>query len=416
MDSIKTLIERASFQPFDPNTNFWIGEEYLKIDQTASAVSFYLRAAEYGYETHPNIVYTSLLRIALCFDKQQGRGHSSVTSILQAISYMPNRPEGYFYLSRYNERMGNWQEAYTFADLGLRYAERTEPLPVNVEYPGKYALLFEKAVSGWWLGREKESHDIFKDLLKNYPIAPEYREGILNNLKNVKDFSEQEDLVNTMEPIVSNYRKYFGKKASTIIDIGTRDGDDANWLKERLHATKVIAIDASPSAFELTKERYPWMEVHHVAISDYEGETIFQQVISDDISEVGCSSIYADKVVNNERFKGKVNKINVPVTRMDSLLRENTTGLLDLVKVDVEGFTWEVLKGFGLRLRDVKMFHLETDHIKTQPNHKSPKEIAAFMEANDFFLVDTSYEWGPGIEDQIWINKDYVIYHKEVFN
>jgi hypothetical protein len=101
---------------------------------------------------------------------------------------------------------------------------------------------------------------------------------------------------------------------------------------------------------------------------------------------------------------------------MDSLLRENTTGLLDLVKVDVEGFTWEVLNGFGLRLRDVKMFHLETDHIKTQPNHKSPEEIAAFMEANDFFLVDKSYEWGPGIEDQIWINKDYVIYHKEVFN
>jgi len=100
VDSIKNLIEKASFQPFDPNTNFWIGEEYLKIDQTASAVSFYLRAAEYGHETHPNIVYTSLLRIALCFDKQQGRGHSSVTSILQAISYMPNRPEGYFYLAR----------------------------------------------------------------------------------------------------------------------------------------------------------------------------------------------------------------------------------------------------------------------------------------------------------------------------
>ena len=136
--------------------------------------------------------------------------------------------------------------------------------------------------------------------------------------------------------------------------------------------------------------------MHHVAVSDYEGETKFQQVISDDISEVGCSSIYADKVDNNERFKGKVNEITVPVTRMDSLLRENTTGLLDLVKVDVEGFTWEVLKGFGLRLRDVKMFHLETDYIKTQPNHKSPEEIAAFMEANDFFLVDKSYEWGPG--------------------
>jgi len=185
VDSIKFLIERASYQPFNPETNFWIGEEYLKIDQTASAVSFYLRAAEYGHDSHPNIAYTSLLRIALCFDKQQGRGHSSVTSILQAISYLPNRPEAYFYLSRYNERIGNWQEAYTFAEVGLTHVGRQEPLPVDVEYPGEYALLFEKAVSGWWLGRKEESKKIFQDLIDNHPISDAYRKGIESNLKHV---------------------------------------------------------------------------------------------------------------------------------------------------------------------------------------------------------------------------------------
>jgi tetratricopeptide (TPR) repeat protein len=185
VDSIKNLIEKASFQPFDPNTNFWIGEEYLKIDQTASAVSFYLRAAEYGYETHPNIVYASLLRVALCFDKQQGRGHSSKTAILQAISYMPTRPEAYFWLSRLYERAGDWQEAYTFADIGLLYISRHQPLDVDVEYPGGYALLFEKAVSGWWLGRKDESRDIFNDLLNNYPISDAYRKGIESNLSHV---------------------------------------------------------------------------------------------------------------------------------------------------------------------------------------------------------------------------------------
>jgi len=417
VDSIKELVERASYDPFNPNTNFWIGEEYLKINQTASAVSFYLRAAEYGYITHPNITYTSLLRVALCFDKQKGRGHSSLTSILQAISYIPTRPEAYFYLSRFYERQGEWQEAYTYADLGLLHAGTQEPLPVDVEYPGKYALLFEKAVSGWWIGRDKESHDIFKDLLDNYELSPAYRNGITSNLRTIKDFAEEKDVVNVMEPIVTNYRKYFGKKAHTILDIGTRDGDDAVWLKKRLHSNKVIAIDADPRAYERAKSAYPWMDVYYTAISDYEGETEFQQVVSDDLGMVGCSSIYAEKVATESQFEGKVNTITVPVTRMDSFLRSNNiSGLLDVVKVDVEGFTWEVLQGFGLRIKDIKLIHMETDHIKTQPNHKSPEEISAFMESKGFFLVDKTYEWGPGIEDQIWINKDYVIYHKEAFN
>lgn len=414
MDSIKQLVEKAAFQPFDPNTNLLIGEEYLKINQTASAVSFYLRAAEYGYDTHPNIVYSALLRISLCFEKQKGRGHSSLTSILQAISYLPNRPEAYFHLSRFYERGGEWQEAYTYADIGLLYATRQDPLPVDVEYYGKYVLLFEKAVSGWWIGRDRESHDIFKDLLNNHQISPEYRAGIENNLKNIKNYGEDKDVVNTMEPIVTAYRKYFGKKANTIFDIGTRDGDDASWLKNRLHATKVIAIDADPRAFEETKVKYPWMEIHNTAISDYDGETDFQQVVSDDPSIVGCSSIYAEKVATEDTFKDKVNIIQVPVIRMDTFLRDTKhAGLIDVAKVDVEGYTWEVLQGFGLRIKDVKLFHLETDHIKTQPNNKSPEEIAEFMNSKGFFLVDRSYEWGPDIEDQIWVNKDYVIYHKE---
>jgi hypothetical protein len=184
MASIEKLIEDASHDMFNPVLNFEIAKKYEELGQTASASSFYLRAAEYGYESHPTVVYTSLLKLAHCFEDQSGREHSVSSSLLQAIQYMPTRPEGYFLLSRFYERSQKWQECYTFAEMGLLYTIRMDQLPAWVEYPGAYAIMFEKAVSGWWLGRKEESLEIFLDLLKQ-DIPESYRGSIEWNVKRI---------------------------------------------------------------------------------------------------------------------------------------------------------------------------------------------------------------------------------------
>jgi hypothetical protein len=182
MAKIEELIETASHDMFNAELNFQVAQEYENIGQTAAAVSFYLRAAEYGYDSHPLIAYTSLIRMAFCFEDQSWREHSVSNSLLQAIQYMPNRPEAYFLLSRFYERSQKWQECYTFAEIGLLHKGRFEPLPAYVEYDGDFCLLFEKAVSGWWVGRQEESDSIFKSLL-NQDISEMYRSTIEYNLK-----------------------------------------------------------------------------------------------------------------------------------------------------------------------------------------------------------------------------------------
>ena len=182
MESINQLIESASKDMFNPELNFKIANEYKNLNQTASAISFYLRAAEYGYDSKPLIAYTSLIKISECLDEQKGRGHSAYHSLYQAIQYMPNRPEAYFFLSRLYEREAKWQECYTFSELGLIYADqKMEKLPVQTYYLGKYCLQFEKAVSGWWVGRKNESKEIFENILKQ-EISSEYRSSIEYNL------------------------------------------------------------------------------------------------------------------------------------------------------------------------------------------------------------------------------------------
>jgi tetratricopeptide (TPR) repeat protein len=180
--TIEQLIENASHDMFNPKLNFDIAKKYEELGQTASAVSFYLRAAEYGYDTDPLVVYASLLRMSICFNDQNGREHTVKNCLLQAMEYLPNRPEAYFLLSRYFERNQKWQECYTFASIGITHNFRMETLPTYVEYDGFFALEFEKAVSGWWIGKREESKEIFERLL-TLKIPDNYASSIKYNLE-----------------------------------------------------------------------------------------------------------------------------------------------------------------------------------------------------------------------------------------
>ena len=64
---IENLVVQLSTDSFNPELNFKCAVEYEKLNQTASAVSFYLRAAEYGVGSHKDITYASLLKIFFDF-------------------------------------------------------------------------------------------------------------------------------------------------------------------------------------------------------------------------------------------------------------------------------------------------------------------------------------------------------------
>jgi FkbM family methyltransferase len=410
---IKELIVQLSNNPFSPELNLKIAAEYDRIGQTASAVSFYLRTAEYGYYTHYDHVYASLLKAAQCFSNQKNREHTVQNLYYKAIAYLPQRPEAWFLFSRYFERNKKWQEAYTYAEVGLSLPEiKHKPLPIWVEYPGSYGLTFEKAVAAWWVGRQDESIELLKELLNNKEINHTHLQSVKNNLKNLGAIYSP---VDPLEPTVTTYRKFFGNTAPLIVDIGTRDGNDANYLFKALNGSEVIAIDANPEAVELTRNNYPWMKVLYTAVSDKEGTTEFYQVNSLDKEVMGTSSLISkdtSTITPAEFYKDKVTAIQVPVARMDALLPEGT---VDVVKVDTEGYTWQVLQGFGERLKDVKAFHLETEKDQLSPEHLTTEKITEFMTEQGFYLADVSYEWGEHIQDQVWVNPALATSNKDVF-
>lgn len=181
----KTLIEECltnyALDTENPDKNFELALWYDSNGHTAPALSYFLRCAERSEDK--NLAYEALIRGSYCYQRQGTRDGSAKSMLEQALCLMPTRPEAYFLLARFAEHRQWWQDCYIYADQGLMYADfNSVPLRTDVEYPGKYGLLFEKALSGWWWGKSEESKNIFIDIKKNYKISEKHAKIINDNL------------------------------------------------------------------------------------------------------------------------------------------------------------------------------------------------------------------------------------------
>lgn len=271
MSKLQDLIEAFINTPEDIETNYQLGIHYDSMGQTASALSFYLRCAERSSD--PVLQYECLLRGAMCFHKQ-GTRNLTVKGMLQhAIALQPKRPEAYYLLSRHHELHdvdGHWMDSYMISSLGDSVCDlNSPPLRTNIDYPGNFALKFQKALTSWWCGLCEESCSLFLDLYKNYELDENYQSIVLNNLKmmnaNIETFPTYDQSkhiklrhrFDSSEKIKNNYSESYqdmfvlsmlnGKKNGVYLEIGGGDPEYGNntLLLEKEFGWKGIALDLS---------------------------------------------------------------------------------------------------------------------------------------------------------------------------
>jgi hypothetical protein len=151
----------------DPGSSFNLALEYERLGQTSSASAFFLRAA--NFTNDKTLAYTCLLKISNGIDLLTNRPFSVETTLQQAVALLPQRPEAYFLLSRFQERRSKYLESYQNSSVGLEVSNfNLQPLPADVDYPGRWGLLFEKAVGAWHCGKEDQSREIFQTLVNDH--------------------------------------------------------------------------------------------------------------------------------------------------------------------------------------------------------------------------------------------------------
>ena len=196
---------------------------------------------------------------------------------------------------------------------------------------------------------------------------------------------------NGVEQIVKN----FTGKIESVLEIGSADGDDANFLAEEygVDPKNVHIVEPRPNAVQFIKSKYPNYNVYEVAISNYD-----QDSVSFNLAEDEEISSLLSRSRDNHLY---VNSIQVRVMKFSSLAKERNIDSFDLVKIDTEGCTIEVLQGFEDLINKVKVFHIEVEKTDFWKNQKLKNEVLSLLtgftivysnelEQEDIVLVNNS--------------------------
>lgn len=231
-DILKSLLYHYINFSDSPEINFNLGYFYHSIGQTASAVSYYLRCAE---RTIDDLLrYECLLRASICFESQGCRNNSVEGMLQHAVALLPKRPEGYFYLSRFYERANKWFHAYTISSIGEKVADKKpSKLIEELDYPGFYGIIFEKAVSAWWTGLCDESRNIFKYLSIYEPLDSMHKQAVISNFKHLNLWKDDSSFISFLKTKEQEF--YFSS-----VDLDLYYKKDFNNLKYKFKGSENI--------------------------------------------------------------------------------------------------------------------------------------------------------------------------------
>lgn len=205
-----------------------------------------------------------------------------------------------------------------------------------------------------------------------------------------------------MKPFVDQWNLHFNHAPKNVLEIGSRDGDDAHALKEAFNIPndKVFIAEAHPHCVDYIKSRYPDYNLYGMAVALENGVTKFNAVFTPDLGTLGMSSLLSR---TDESFPE--NWLEVETITGKSLMDKIGEPELDLVKIDVEGYTYEVLKSFGDDLSRINMMHLEVEHYpfwKNQRLYDDVRELLTQYGFEECYRFDYVYEEGKVQSDVIW--------------
>ena len=173
----------------------------------------------------------------------------------------------------------------------------------------------------------------------------------------------------------------------TYLDVGARGGLPARWqLAYRAGLIRPVFVEPDPGEAARLSSRYPGVLVIPNALGDVDGQAAELKVTR----EPGRSSMLEPDIDVLRAFGASpwevTQRLPLSLRRLDKVW---PAGLAPpcFVKVDVQGFELNVLKGFGELLNSVLCIELEVVLVPLYRSQPHLVEIVDFLRANGFGLV-----------------------------
>lgn len=201
-------------------------------------------------------------------------------------------------------------------------------------------------------------------------------------------------------------------RALRLVDVGSAGGIQGEWLP---HADKVSPTLFEPNPHEAEKLRGTLASLFHSGIVLETGLSNVVGIQPLNLTRYwGCSSLRQPNpdVLSNYRIAPIFDVVEtalVECTRYDVLYDSGAAPAPDAIKIDVQGYEYEVLQGFGGLLQGCIGIKLETHVYPIYRGQKLLHDLVSFLRDFDFVLRRIepvpSFD-GDVVELDVWFTKD----------
>ena len=182
------------------------------------------------------------------------------------------------------------------------------------------------------------------------------------------------------DPFVSLTRlKEMGFNPKSIFDIGAYEGDFTNMCLSIWQNADITAFEALPDKIIKIKKKFSGKRVK--IVEGIVGEAV-QESVPYFADETASSVLKSDEV-------DTIKKVLVQkMITLDSYLKETNSTAPHFLKIDTQGYEYQILKGFEENLHKVEVILLELNFIEVYHHVKLADEVINYLSRFDFVIYD----------------------------
>lgn len=188
------------------------------------------------------------------------------------------------------------------------------------------------------------------------------------------------------------------KKIETIIDVGAHHGESIKLFLNNFKILNIYAFEPSVESFRnliinterLFKKKKINFETYNLGLGSGDKKlylNISSETSSSTINSINKKSNYYQKKI---KFLGQANKDffnkkeKIIITSLDKVMLDKNHQTIDLIKIDTEGYEYEVLKGSIEVLKRTKLILFEHHYDSMIVKNYTFRKINFFLTQNSF--------------------------------
>lgn len=191
-------------------------------------------------------------------------------------------------------------------------------------------------------------------------------------------------------------------KIETVIDIGAHKGETIKLLLKNFKIKKIISFEASEKNFLILEKnikkienKYPQCKIiiENIALGKFNEKKTFKEVSetsSSTFSEINEDSKYFKKkylFLGMDKKKKYYQTKDIDLITLDSYFNNSIKDNFDLLKIDTEGFEYNILQGFEKNIKKVKNIFFEHHYDDMIKKNYTFSDINNFLIKHNFKMI-----------------------------